>query len=232
MSQVKIDPAQININNGPLEPNTVNRNKLVALSALMTGMAGVIHLWIVPEHWRHSQAHAVFFLLVGVVQIAWGVAVWRRPSTRLYYIGAGMAGWLIVLYGITRWLSAPFGHGPEEIDMIGIVTKVFEGLGMIALVILIFQDLNFRAGRLLARKAIALILLISFVAGFVTYGVALAAEPIFPGLSAPEEEHHHDETHSSLTYVIDQNGNLRLTFWPDPSPEDIASDLKILLVEK
>lgn len=198
----------------------------------MTGMAGVIHLWIVPEHWRHSQAHAVFFLLVGVVQIAWGVAVWRRPSTRLYYIGAGMAGWLIVLYGITRWLSAPFGHGPEEIDMIGIVTKVFEGLGMIALVILIFQDLNFRAGRLLARKAIALILLISFVAGFVTYGVALAAEPIFPGLSAPEEEHHHDETHSSLTYVIDQNGNLRLTFWPDPSPEDIASDLKILLVEK
>lgn len=198
----------------------------------MTAMAGVIHLWIIPEHWRHSQAHALFFLLVGVAQIVWGVAVWRQPSMRLYYIGAGMAGWLIVFYGITRWLPAPFGHGPEEINMIGIVTKVFEGLGMIALVILIFQDLNFRAGRLVARKAIALILLISFVAGFVTYRVALAAEPIFPGLLTPEEEHHHDETHSSFTSLIDQNGNLRLTFLPHTPPDDIASDLQILLADK
>ena len=177
----------------------------------MTGLAGAIHLWIIPEHWEHSPAHALFFLLVGVAQIVWGVAVWRQPSTKLYYIGACMAGWLIVLYVITRWLPAPFGHGPEEIDMIGIVTKLFEGLGMVALVILIFRDLNFRAGRLAAGKAIALILLISFIAGFLTYGVALAAESIFPGLSAPEEEHHHDDTHSSFTYLIDQNGDFRMT---------------------
>ena len=215
-----------------MEPNAANKTKLVAWSALTTALAGVIHLWIIPEHWRHSQAHALFFLLVGVVQIVWSVAVWRQPSTRLYYIGACMAGWLIVLYGITRWLTAPFGHGPEEINMIGIVTKLFEGLGMIALVILIFQDLNFRAGRLVARKAIALIILISFIAGFVTYGVALAAEPLFPGLSAPEEEHHHDETHSGFTYVSDQSGNPLLTFRPHTRPDDISSDLQILLAEK
>lgn len=179
MSQAKVDQAQIN--HGHLEPNTANRNQLVALSALTTGLAGVIHLWIIPEHWEHSRAHALFFLLVGVAQIAWGVAVWRGPSTGLYYIGVNMAGWLIVLYDITRWLPAPFTHGPEEINMIGIVTKLFEGLGMVALVILIFRDLNFKAGRLVARKAIALIILISFIAGFVTYGVALVAEPIFPG---------------------------------------------------
>ena len=40
------------------------------------------------------------------------------------------------------------------------------------------------------------------------------------------------ETHSSFTYVIDQNGNIRLTFLPNTLPEDIASDLKILLAEK
>ncbi len=40
------------------------------------------------------------------------------------------------------------------------------------------------------------------------------------------------ETHSSYIYVIDQNGNFRLTFQPDDSPDDIASDLKILLAEK
>ncbi len=40
------------------------------------------------------------------------------------------------------------------------------------------------------------------------------------------------ETHSSFTYVIDRNGNIRLTFLPDVLPEDIASDLQILLAEK
>ena len=39
------------------------------------------------------------------------------------------------------------------------------------------------------------------------------------------------ETHSSFTYVIDRNGNIRLTFLPDTPPENIASDLKNLLAE-
>ncbi|MEP7133687.1 MAG: SCO family protein [Chloroflexota bacterium] len=39
------------------------------------------------------------------------------------------------------------------------------------------------------------------------------------------------ETHSSFTYVIDRTGNLRLTFVPDSTPEDIAHDLKIILAE-
>jgi protein SCO1 len=39
------------------------------------------------------------------------------------------------------------------------------------------------------------------------------------------------ETHSSFTYVIDRNGQLRLTFVPDSKAEDIAHDLKIILAE-
>lgn len=40
------------------------------------------------------------------------------------------------------------------------------------------------------------------------------------------------ETHSDFTYVVDSSGNLRLTFLPDTSAQDIAADLKILLAEK
>ena len=40
------------------------------------------------------------------------------------------------------------------------------------------------------------------------------------------------ETHSSFTYVIDKAGNLRLKIDAETVPEDIASDLKILLAEK
>ncbi len=39
------------------------------------------------------------------------------------------------------------------------------------------------------------------------------------------------KTHSSFTYVIDRKGNLRETFSPETSSEDVASDLKVLLQE-
>ena len=40
------------------------------------------------------------------------------------------------------------------------------------------------------------------------------------------------ETHSAYTYVIDQNGNLRLTFNAEMTSDEIASDLKTLLVKQ
>ncbi len=39
------------------------------------------------------------------------------------------------------------------------------------------------------------------------------------------------ETHSSFTYVVDKGGNLRLKIDSESLPEDIASDLRILLAE-
>jgi protein SCO1/2 len=39
------------------------------------------------------------------------------------------------------------------------------------------------------------------------------------------------ETHSNFIYVIDRAGDLRLTFLPDSSPEDVASDLAIFVSE-
>lgn len=176
-----------------MEQNTSTKN-LILWSAAMTVLAGVIHIWIVPQHWEHAPAHGLLFLIVGIVQILWGIAVWKQPSTRLYYIGVLMAGWLIVLYAITRWLPAPFGHGgPEAMDTIGLVCKLCEILGMVSLVLLIFQGLALKAGRFIAWRAVALIVVLSFVSGFATYGLALAAEPVFPQLSSPAEEHHHEE---------------------------------------
>ena len=166
--------------------------KLIAWSALTTALAGVIHLAIIPEHWAHAPAHGLFFLIVGILQIAWGAAVWWKPSTGLYYIGVIMAGWLIVLYAITRWLPAPFGHGPESIQTIDLVCKFCEGLAMVSLAILIFQGLILKAGQFVAWRTITLIVLFSFVSGFVTYGVARAAEPIFSWLGGQTEEHHQD----------------------------------------
>ena len=169
-------------------------SNLIIWSAVTTIIAGIIHLVLVPGHVEHAPAHGLFFLLVGLAQIVWGIMVWRQPTFQLYYIGAVMAGWLIVLYGVTRWLPAPFSHGPEGIEAIDIVCKLCEGVGMLSLLIVIFQGLVFHASRFNAWRTISLILLISFLAAFATYGVARAAEPILPWLAGPVEEHHHDES--------------------------------------
>jgi hypothetical protein len=165
---------------------------LLAWSALTTILAGVLHFVIIPEHWSHAPAHGLFFFLVGILQIVWGVVVWRKPSRQLYYIGAIMAGWLIVLYVITRWFPAPFGHGPESIETIDITCKACEALGMLALTVLILQDLPLNAKSRIAWRTVMLIALFSIVSGFVTYGAAGAAEAILPALSAHVEEHHHE----------------------------------------
>jgi len=179
-----------------MEQSTLTK-QLIGWSAVLTAVAGVIHVWLLPIHMAHAPAHGLFFLLVGIAQIVWGVAVWRAPSLRLYYIGAVMAGWLILLYGITRWLPAPFSHGPEAVEPIDIVCKFCEALGMISLCILIFQGLILHADRSIAWRAIAGIVVISFLASFVTYGVARAAEPILPWLSSSEDEHHDEMVPSS-----------------------------------
>ena len=175
-----------------MEEHTLTR-KLIAGSAIMTILAGIIHLVLVPRHIEHAPAHGLFFLLVGLAQILWGMLVWRQPSLKLYYIGAVMAGWLIVLYGVTRWLPAPFAHHPEAIETLDLVCKLCEGAGMVTLIILIFQGLVFHTSRFNAWRAVSLIVLVSLLTAFVTYGVARAAEPSLPWLTGPVEEQHHDE---------------------------------------
>ena len=168
---------------------------LIAWSAIATIVAGIIHLVIIPDHWEHAPAHGLFFLIVGSLQVIWGVAVWRNPSERLYFIGVVMAGWLIVLYVLTRTMPAPFGHGPEEVSSIDIACKLCEALGMVTLAILIYQGTLMQSGRLLAWRAITVIVAISFLSAFVTYGLARAAEPMFPSLTASEHHHDHDGDH-------------------------------------
>lgn len=171
---------------------TTRTKRLVILSAVMTVLAGVIHLILVPAHMKHAPAHGLFFLLAGTAQIIWGLMIVRQPSLKLYYIGAIMAGWLIILYGITRLLPAPFSHGPEAIETIDLVCKFCEALGMFSLLVLIFQGLVLNTDRFNAWRTVTVILLISFLIGFVTYGVARAAEPLLPRLTRPVEEHRHD----------------------------------------
>ena len=169
-------------------------------AAVLFARAGAIHLVIAPEHWAHAQAHGLFFAMVGVAELAWGLAVWIWPSTTLYRIGLVVASGLVVLWMLTRSLSVPFGHESEPTDAFAIMCKLSEALGAVTLCVLIFHHTIFSAGRQAAWRIVVLLILVSLGAGLMTYGLARAAEPLLPGLQASAEQDHHHESLSGSTH--------------------------------
>jgi hypothetical protein len=154
-------------------------------------LAGALHLAVVAEHWAHAPAHGLFFLLAGVAQIGWSIAFWRTRSPGLARVGFVMALALIILWGVTRMLPAPFGHGPEAIDSAGLVTKLCEGVCAAALAALLTTTFTVQPG-LRAWRPISGLILVSLLVAGLTYGAALAAEPLIPALAPPSiEEHEH-----------------------------------------
>jgi hypothetical protein len=166
----------------------------IGAAVLLIILAGIIHLVIIPEHWDHAPAHGLFFGLVGLLQIGWGVAFWKRPSSTLYYAGFLLAGGLISLWVITRLWTAPFHPGPEPVDLAGVVCKLAELLALFSLAALAFTGTAVGETKRLVAASLGLLLALSIVAGAGTYGVAIAAEPLFPGLMAGHN-HGHDRGH-------------------------------------
>jgi hypothetical protein len=155
--------------------------------------AGVLHLIVAPGHIEHAPAHGLFFIITGVLQIAWAILFWRSGSQALSKLGFVMALWLVLLWAVTRFFFAPFGHGPEEVDVSGLATKACEVICAIALALLLVSTAaaTGASSRRAWRTVIALVVAAVLVTAL-TYGVARAAEPYLPGLTAPEA-HEHEE---------------------------------------
>lgn len=144
--------------------------------------AGLIHLLIAPLHWAHAPAHGLFFALSGLAEVAWGIAFWRKPSPVMNRIGVVMAGGLITLWVITRLLPAPFGDEPGGIEIIGITSKLMEGLGLAALVGLSVSGATSRKVKISKWLEVEKFTAASLMVGGLIYQIAVVAEPFFPEL--------------------------------------------------
>jgi hypothetical protein len=158
-------------------------------------LAGVLHLMVVRDHWGHAPAHGLFFLIAGIVQIAWSIAFLRSSSETLGRLGFLVSLVLVLLWAVTRVLPAPFGHGPEEVDTPGVLTKLCEiacaaSLGLfIAASAASASSATNQPRRAVWRPIVGLVVA-AFVLTGLTYRAARAAEPLLPSLSAEAAEHH------------------------------------------
>jgi len=166
-----------------------------AVPIVAIALAGVIHLGVAPMHYAHAPAHGIFFAVAGIVEILWALAFWRWSSLKLYYTGLALAGGLVILWAITRVLPAPFGHGPEPIEAGGLVCKISELTGMIALMMLAWRGQLLGVAQRPAWRVVGEALALALIIGWGSLEIGYAATPWLPTLGAQETALHAEHTH-------------------------------------
>ncbi len=103
-------------------------------AALLTAGAAAIHFAVVPEHLHEYWPFGIFFLLLGVAQIAVALATLLLPN-RLLFAGAA-AGTLAVLtlWVVSRTTGLPISPLPGRPEMLGapdLMTAVLEAVAVL-----------------------------------------------------------------------------------------------------
>ncbi len=100
---------------------------------LVVGLAGLIHLSLIREHFAEQFVYGLVFTALALFQLNLALLIAVRPGPRVYRVGI-WGSWLIVLvYVVTRLIPLPGASVPEEVDALGIAAT---GLEIAAVVLL------------------------------------------------------------------------------------------------
>jgi hypothetical protein len=100
----------------------MGRGRTLYAAAALSLLAGLIHLWVTPEHFEEWWGYGAFFLVAAAAQILYVPIVLLLP-TRIVLLG-GIVGNLaiVVLYLLTRMVGIPlFGPEAGEVEGFGFV---------------------------------------------------------------------------------------------------------------
>jgi hypothetical protein len=98
------------------------QERTLGAAAALSLLAGLIHLWVTPEHFEEWWGYGAFFLVAGAAQILYVpiVVLWPTRIVLLAAIAGNLA--IVGLYLLTRTVGIPF-FGPEagEVEGFGFV---------------------------------------------------------------------------------------------------------------
>jgi FtsP/CotA-like multicopper oxidase with cupredoxin domain len=150
----------------------------LAVVGLATAGAAGIHLAVVPEHFGDYPLFGVFFLVVGLAQLAAALGVPLAPNRRrLVAVASGMLA-LVGLWAVSRTVGLPIGPEAWRPEPVGVPDVVCETLQLTSVGVLgglIWRGPRMRVRRR-ARTALALapIALLVAVATFAGAGAGLS----------------------------------------------------------
>lgn len=118
----------------------LDRNAFVGIAAVLSLLAGYIHLLVMPEHFKEWWGYGIFFLVIAVAQTVYAGAILFRPQRALLAIGIVGNLVLILFWLWTRTVGIPpVGPGAgerEAIASIDLASKAVELALVITLVVL------------------------------------------------------------------------------------------------
>jgi hypothetical protein len=96
------------------------RADLVRLAAVLSGAAAAVHLSVARLHFDEYWLFGVGFVVSGVLQLAWAVAIWRRhEDRRLLVAGAILQLGIALVWVVSRAIGLPYGPRAGEPESIG-----------------------------------------------------------------------------------------------------------------
>jgi hypothetical protein len=109
-------------------------------AAMLSLGAGIIHAFVIAEHFEESVLFGVFFACLAALQLAWAVALWRRPSRAVLLAGVAGNALVVAIWALSRTTGLPLGPEPWQAEAVGLadaVSTLFEvGIVLLGLVAL------------------------------------------------------------------------------------------------
>jgi hypothetical protein len=115
--------------------------RLLSLAAVLSFIAAVIHVWMMPEHFAEWWGYGLFFLVAALAQVLYALIILRTPTPTVLWLGIIGNLAIIALWVATRTIGIPL-FGPhagevEEVGTIDVVSKLIEFLLVIVLGVLL-----------------------------------------------------------------------------------------------
>jgi hypothetical protein len=124
---------------------TTNKALLYYGAAVCTGIAGILHLVIVPNAINSNINNATLFLVAGIAQIFWVLPMIKRWGKIWYAIGIAGTVVLIGIWVITRIPDNPITGRGGPISEMAIAVELFQIAYIVITAIILVKE---RSGKL------------------------------------------------------------------------------------
>jgi hypothetical protein len=110
--------------------------------------AGLIHLQAAIDHVDEYWPYAACFVALAVVQLAWGVALYRRPeSNRLLVSGVALSLAVIAVWILSRTAGLPLGPDSRTPETVGLLDSIATGDELVLCALVAVMHLSVGLGR-------------------------------------------------------------------------------------
>jgi hypothetical protein len=92
----------------------------------VVGLAGLIHLSLVREHFAEQFVYGLVFTALALFQLTLALLLAVRPGPRVSRVGIWGSGLIVLVYVVTRLIPLPGASVPEEVDALGIAATGLE----------------------------------------------------------------------------------------------------------